>query len=303
MLTAATLRANPDAEFWLDLLAAEEVAEEAVLADLATAGVIYVGEAHTIARHHAVQTQVLMLLATRGVPLVLGLEQLEARDQAVIDRFNRGELDFDGLAREIGWAKKWKNFADYRPLCEAARARGVPLVGLNAPPEVIRAISRGGGLAKLPPEQRTALPVEIVTDDPTYERLLNLELAVHMAMDPAKLRPAIEAQMARDETMAVNIVAARRGAPGQPPRTVLAIVGGGHVRFGLGTPDRVRRREPGVVDRIVLVTESGQLRLSAEQRAAMREVSLGHGDLRPLARPPGDYLHVLPRAAVSPPPP
>jgi len=282
-------------ELWLDLIEGEETTETAVVEDLATAGVIYVGEAHTIARHHAIQFQLLQSLAARGRPLVLCLEQLEARDQAAVDRFNRGEIDFDTLARDIDWIKKWKNFADYRPLCEFAQKSGIPVQGLNAPAAVIRAISRGGGLDKLPADQRALIPAEILTDDPVYERMMNLSLAVHMAMDPAKLRPVFEAQVARDETMAANIVAARRIATTPDRiRTAFVLVGAGHVRHGLGTADRVRRRDPGIVERIVLSTESGQLVLSESDRAAARAISISHAQIREIGRPPGDYLHVLP---------
>jgi uncharacterized iron-regulated protein len=301
MLSTLSLTAQPaPGELWLDLIEGEETAEAAVIEDLATAGVIYVGEAHTIARHHAIQLHLLQSLAARGLPLVLCLEQLEARDQAVVDRFNRGEVDFDTLARDIDWAKKWKNFADYRPLCEFAQKSGIPVQALNAPAAVIRAISRGGGLDKLPADQRALIAAEIRTDDPVYERMMNLSLAVHMAMDPAKLRPVFEAQVARDETMAANIVAGRRIATTPDrPRTAFVLVGAGHVRHGLGTADRVRRREPGIVERIVLSTESGQLVLSESDKAAARDISISHTQFRDIGRPPGDYLHVLPLAPAG----
>ena len=289
-------------EFWLDLMSGEEVTHLEVVNDLATAGVIYVGETHTIARHHAVQRWLLRELFTRGVPLVLGLEQLEARDQPAIEKYNRGEIDFDTLATEIDWKRKWGNYPDYRGLCEFARQHQIPIHGLNAPADLIRAVNRGGGLANLPAEQRAQLPAQIVTDDPVYERLMTLQLAVHMAVDPTKLRPLFEAQVARDEAMAEQIVHARHRVPGAP-RTVLVVLGSGHVRFGLGTAARVRVREPGITERVVLVTESGQLELSAADRAASRDITISHADLRAVGRPPGDYLRVLPKAATGELPP
>jgi uncharacterized iron-regulated protein len=114
--------ANTSAEFWLDLIAGEEASHEQVFADLATADVIYVGEAHTLDRHHTVQLGVLQELTAKGLALTLCMEQLEARDQALIDRFNSGELSFDQLAVEMDWAKKWKNYADYRALVEFAQS-------------------------------------------------------------------------------------------------------------------------------------------------------------------------------------
>lgn len=300
LIAASSVFAAQPAEFWLDLISGDEAANSEVFDDLAKADIVYVGEAHTIDRHHTVQLGVLQELHARGRALTLCMEQLEARDQAIIDRFNSGALTFEQLAAELDWAKKWKNFGDYRALCAFAQQNHIPVRALNAPPDVIRAVSRGGGLAKLPAEQRAVLPAEIDLNDAPYERLLNLQLAVHMAMDPAKLRPVFEAQVARDETMAANIAAARAltGPDGQP-RTAVVVIGAGHVRFGLGTPDRVARRLPGAKHRVILSTESGQLQLSAAEKAAMRDITISHADLRELARPPGDYLRVLPLAAAQ----
>jgi len=290
---------QPVAEFWLNLISGDEVPHAEVVSDLATAGVIYVGETHTIRRHHALQLSLFRELFTRGVPLVLCMEQLEARDQPTIDRYNRREIDFVTLAQEMEWAKKWGNYPDYRALVEFAQQHRIPIRGLNAPADLIRTVNRGGGLANLPPEQRAQLPDTIVTDDPDYERLMNLQLAIHMAVDPTKLRPLFEAQVARDEAMAANIVASRRetGTDGSP-RTAFVVLGAGHMRYGLGTAARVRLREPAITERLVLATESGQLTLSAAEEAGRREITISHADLRALGRPPGDYLRVLPLSAT-----
>ena len=286
------------AEFWLDLVAGDEVADDAVLADLATAGAIFVGEAHTVPRHHALQLDLLQKLFRRQVPLVLCLEPLEARDQPALDRYYRGDLDFATLAAQIDWPKQWANYADYRHLCEFARAHRIPLRALNAPADTIRAVSRGGGLAQLPPALRAHLPAEIYTDDPVYERLMNLELAQHLAMDPTRLRPVFEAQAARDETMAAAIVAARRvDTPPDQPRTAFVVLGAGHMRFGLGTAERVRRRDPGILERLVLLTDSGQGEMTAAQKAQTRDVTMTHADFRAVGRPPADYLRVWPLAS------
>lgn len=285
----------PPTEFWLDLIQAEEVSADDVFSDLGRAGVIYIGEAHTIPRHHAIQLEILQQLFLRKLSLVLCLEQLEARDQTTIDRYERGEIDFETLARDIDWPKKWANYLDYRALCEFARLNRIPIRALNAPATTIRAVSRGGGLARLTPELRAQLPAEIVTADPVYERLTNLQLAQHRALDPAKLRPVFEAQAARDETMAAQIVTARHvQAPPDEPRTAVVILGAGHMRYGLGTAERVRRREPGIIERLILITESGQGQMTAEQKAQSRDITIAHADLRPVGRPPADYLRVLP---------
>jgi hypothetical protein len=67
------------------------------------------------------------------------------------------------------------------------------------------------------------------------------------------------------------------------------------MRFGLGTAERVRRRDPGVVERLMIMTESGQLQLTSEQAAQARDVTISHAELRLIGRPPADYIRVLPR--------
>jgi uncharacterized iron-regulated protein len=288
-------------EYWLDLVSGEEVDESDVLEDLAGAGVIYVGEMHTIARHHAIQLGLLQGVFARGVPLVLCMEQLEARDQPIVDRYNRRELDFAGLAREMKWADKWRNYPDYQLLCDFAQQHGIPLRALNAPADVVRAVSRAGGVAKLSAEQRAQLPADLVVEDFIYERLINLQMTVHMAADAAKLRPMFEAQMTRDEVMGTNIVAARKAGGGKP-RTAFVVLGAGHVHYGLGTAASVRRREPDIVERVILMTESGQLQMTAAEKAGSRETHITHADLRAIGRPPADYLRVLPKASTVLPP-
>jgi uncharacterized iron-regulated protein len=287
-------------ELWIDLVTGDEASDSDVFSDLATAGVVYVGEYHAIPRHHEIQFWLFQELFRRGQPMVLCLEQLEAPDQPAIDRYGRREIDFATLVKEIDWAKKWRNYESYRQLCEFARQHRIPIRALNASVDLIRSVSRGGGVAKLSAEQRAKLPTDIMLDDPAYERLLNLELAVHAGMDPAKLRPVFEAQVARDETMAANIVAGRRADGAAEPRIAFVVLGAAHMRFGLGTAARVRRREPGIVERLVLVSESGQLQLSAAEKAGQREVTISHAEFRAITRPPADYLRVLPLLPALP---
>ncbi len=274
---------------WIDLAEGEPVAFGQMLDDLAGSRVIYLGERHTVGRQHQAQTQILAQLAARKVPLVLGLEQIEAVQQPIVDRFNRGELDFAQLAAALQWSQRWRGYEQYRPLLDVARQHGVPVLALNARSEVVRQIARCGGLAKLSAEMRRELPGQIELDDPPYRRLLEMQLAVHMAATPERMRPMIEAQIARDEQMADRLVAFLQSERGRG-RTAVVVCGSGHVAYGLATVARVRRRMPGVQDRIVLFSESGDVQLSAEERAVSRPIEITHQQLRELRRPVGDYL-------------
>ena len=276
---------------WIDVYRGEPVAQAEVLDDLATARVVYLGERHTLVRHHELQARLLDELAERGTSLVLALEQMEARRQPHLDRYSAGATDFAQMAKAAEWATQWHNYEQYRPVLETARRRKIPIIALNAPAEIIRQVARGGGVGKLSPEHRSQLPQEMTLSDPDYERLLNLQMAVHRAATPERMRPMIEAQLARDEAMA-HALARRLQEPADQGRSAVVLCGAGHAAYGLGMVARVRRRMPGVVDRIVLMSESGDVELTESDRAAAREIDITHEQLRGMPRPIADYLHV-----------
>ncbi|MFV1994508.1 MAG: ChaN family lipoprotein [Verrucomicrobiales bacterium] len=286
--------AGPRSAMWVDLVLGETTGLEPMLVDLASADVVYLGETHRLPRHHRLQRKIFEALDSPGRPVILGLEQVEARNQGALDAYNRGEIDFDALAESIEWGQQWSRYEDYRALVESARDRGVRVVGLNAPREVIRAVGRNG-VASLSSSERGLLPRRIYLDDPVYERLMVHLLSVHAAMDPEFLRHVFEAQAARDEAMAASLVAALEQAtrPGSGAPLAVVVTGSGHVQFGLGTPERVRRRRPGIEDRIVLMSEAGDLELTEAELAMSREIETGHGDLKFIERPLADYLHAV----------
>jgi uncharacterized iron-regulated protein len=281
------------ASLWIDAYQGEPVEYDEVLADLATARAIYLGERHTLERHHEMQAKILTDLARKGLPLALGLEQMESSQQPHLDRFNRGEIDFQQLAESTHWSKRWQNYQQYRPILEAARRWKTPIVALNAKSETIRQVMHGGGIDRLAPEARKELPAIVQVEDPPYEKLLSLQMKVHVAATSQTVRPMIEAQIARDEAMAEALATLLKSEQGQA-RKVLVLCGAGHVAYGLGLPTRVRRRVPGITDRIVLFSESGESRLSPEEKAQARAIEITHQQLRELCRPIADYLWVKP---------
>jgi len=276
---------------WIDLYRGEPLSYAEILEDLASVRVIYLGESHRLQRHHDIQDRIVADLAKRDIPLVLALEQMESFRQPVLDQYNRGEITFDELARATEWPERWENYRQYQPILKAAREAGAPVLALNARSEAVRQIVRSGGIENLAPEVRKELPDDIQTKDPPYEKLLNLLMMVHMSATPERLRPMVEAQIARDEAMASALCSYLQSPQGQG-RTAVVLCGAGHVSYGLGTVARVRRRMPGVKDRIVLFSASGDVQLTPAERAMARGITITHEQLRAVDRPIADYLHV-----------
>ena len=83
------------------------------------------------------------------------------------------------------------------------------------------------------------------------------------------------------------------------------ICGSGHVAYGLGTPARVATRLPGVRDRVIIFSESGDVELTAQERAVSRPIEITHDQWRAINRPVADYLYVtsIKTPSTSSPPP
>jgi len=119
--------------------------------------VLLLGEIHTSAADHAWQLATLQALAERRPRLILGLEMVPAPRQPVLDRYSAGQLDDATFLKELGWADVWGHDPNlYLPILRWARARGVPLLALNAEPQLVRRVRREG-LTAVPPVERQGI--------------------------------------------------------------------------------------------------------------------------------------------------
>ena len=132
-----------------------------MLADLLTAAVVYVGEKHTSAAHHAVQLQLLRALHHQSPRLAVAMEMFDRSYQPVLDRWSAGQLDEDGFLRSTHWYANWRfDYALYREILAYVRDHRLRLVALNLPFNIPPKI-RVGGIEHLSPYEKGFLPVEI----------------------------------------------------------------------------------------------------------------------------------------------
>jgi len=233
---------------------------------------VYIGEVHTIRRHHGIQTEILNRLAERNMKLALGMEMFSAHQQEILSRWQKGSESVEDLVRALG-AGHWTNLPDYGPLLVLARKLGVPILGLNADDGLVRKVARQG-IQGLSESEKRQVPDEVSPVDPLYDRLLRLRLKVHKAFQDRSLDNIVLAQAVRDEAMARALVGFLTSAEGKD-RIVLVIAGTGHISYGLGIPSRVTRmlNDP---FRIVLLSESGELVLSEEEKKQAVPVEITH---------------------------
>lgn len=230
---------------------------EGMVAELAKADIVFLGEQHDDPRTHQLQAAVLEGLARRReAPVVLALEMFERDVQKGLDAYLAGsssESDF------LAGARPWPNYrSDYRPLVEFARARQWPVVAGNVPRRLASLVSRGGlaALDTIPAEQRRLVAADIACPRDEYWRRFKQtmgDMSGHgMQLSAEQLEATVwriyEAQCIKDETMAEAIAAAfiAHDAP------VIHANGAFHSDYGLGTASRVERRLPKA--RIVVVS-------------------------------------------------
>ncbi len=279
--------------FWVDTYRGEPVAYKQMLMDLAEVDVVYLGEHHTLTRHHELQHKIIADLLARDRPLVLGLEQVEAFNQPALDRYNCHEITFEQLSELIDWPSRWGNYQDYQKIVKAVHHAGGTIVGLNARQEIIRKVGRWG-IQTLSGQERNELPDQIDTANEKYRQHLNNTMMVmaHVKDIPEMLDRMFTAQVCRDEMMAEKLFQAINNS-NQPDPLAVVLCGSGHVSYGAGIPFRLKRRSPNVEDRIIILSGSGDVVLSKKMQTLSRDISITHQQLKCFDIPIADYLHVV----------
>ncbi|HEX6464754.1 MAG TPA: ChaN family lipoprotein [Vicinamibacterales bacterium] len=115
---------------------------ESMLADLAHADVVFLGEQHDDPGTHRLELAVVEGLTRRRVPLVLSLEMFERDVQPLLDQYLAGTISED---RFLAGSRPWPKYAsDYRPLIEFAREHQIPVVASDLPRRIAGDVSKTG---------------------------------------------------------------------------------------------------------------------------------------------------------------
>ncbi len=290
-MNASGVTGKNRSSMWIDLYRGEPLHFESLIDDIKNVQIVYLGETHSIKRHHELQEAIVKALINNGKIIYLGLEQMEAYYQKELDRFNNCKITFKELAIITDWQERWGNYGAYEPIIRLVHKNNGKIIALNARAEIIKKIGRKG-LKGLSQNEKKEMPDRMVLSDKEQERLLNIILKVHATMNPEKLRPVIDAQMSRDEKMA-DIISQHLKNLTDKKYIFIALGGAMHFSYRLGVPKRVAREIPSVKDRIILFSDSGDLELSYHEKAMAREITITHEDLRFLKSPIADYINVI----------
>ncbi len=216
-----------------------EVTLQRLLSLMREKRVVYVGERHDRPHDHGVQYSLLRRLHQEESSLAIGMEMFQVPFQDPLDRWSAGEIDEKVLREATEYDRRWGfDFGMYRPMLEYAQSRGLEVVALNAPREVVFAVAKDG-VEALPEEVAATLP-ELELDDPAHRALFNAEFDPSQHDVGDRVDRYYQAQVVWDETMAER-VAETLGRP-KGPTKMIVFAGRVHVKRGLGIPERAARR-------------------------------------------------------------
>lgn len=216
---------------------------------LASARLVLVGESHTSMDFHRAQLRLIEELSAAGREVLVGLEMYPYTHQEHLDRWVAGFLTEEGFLELSDWYDAWGYHWDYyRDVFLLARDRGLPLVGLNTPREVVTAVRREG-FENLSPAEQAHVPESIDLDSDEHRTLFRALLGVngeedgeglHAGMSDEQLEAMFAAQVTWDATMAWNAVRAIEARAGEGA-VMVVLVGSGHLAYGLGIQRQAAR--------------------------------------------------------------
>ena len=99
------------------------------------ADVILVGDYHALPASQRYTASLVEKIAASGRKVILGVEAIVARDQHIIDEWQRDEIDADELRSRIRFQSDWGyDWHPFRELLQRARAAGAKIYGLDCTP-------------------------------------------------------------------------------------------------------------------------------------------------------------------------
>lgn len=227
---------------------------EKILEALSSQRVIYVGESHTSLSDHLLQLRIIEAVYQQNPQLVIAMEMFPTSSQEALDNYIRpdGNMDEQSFLKESGYFNVWRyDFRLFRDIFNFAKAKHIPVIGINLHRDIVSRVFKSGGTDTLTPEELHSLPGDRVLDMEGYTERLRFMHNVHVQGGHGNGGQSgfIQAQAIWDETMADNIATYLKDHP-QDRMVVLA--GSQHTRKDSGIPPRVARRIKGVDQAVIL---------------------------------------------------
>lgn len=217
---------------------AVDVSESDLVARLAEARFVLLGETHDHPEHHRLQARLLEGLVRAGRRPAVVLEMVTADRQEAVDSFLATPAPTPaGFAAAVDWEHGgWPPFALYEPVVRTALAADLPIRGGDLSAEERSALAEGSAPGSA---QRYGLDEPL--PEAVVQRLTEDIQAAHCGYLPEAAVPAmIRVQRARDASLARALLEGA-GESG----SALLVAGAEHARIDRGAPLALARLAPG----------------------------------------------------------
>jgi uncharacterized iron-regulated protein len=277
------------------------ISYDELLAQLAKADVVFLGENHDDFNTHVLQAEILsQLYGLRDGQVALSMEQFERDVQAALDSYLAGSMDEPAF---LAASRPWPNYdPDYRRMIEFCKTNGVPVCAANIPrPLASRVAKQGFDAARTgyTSEERPWVAESTSAPKDAYYNLFTQAMGgggdAHgggMAMPEEMLMSVYQAQCIKDDTMAESISRLRAA---DPARLVVHTNGSFHSDYRLGTVMRViARRSPPAVSPADAVLVVAIRPVSGWSQASAHAEDLPSTDDAAAATPVADFVLYVP---------
>jgi uncharacterized iron-regulated protein len=207
---------------------------DSMIQEISNADIVFVGEVHGEEAHHDMELRIIRSFYEAGRPLSVGLEMFRSDSQKDLNSWVSGSSSLEQFLPSYydNWRVPWPS---YRAVFLFAREHRIPLVGLNIPEDIVKAVAQSGFIA-LNAEQKQKLPPGISCNiDPTYMEFIRKAYAGHPQKEDRRFLNFCEAQMVWDKSMAWKLIEYRKMHPG---KTSIVLSGVGHA-WKRGIPEQV----------------------------------------------------------------
>lgn len=213
---------------------------KSVIADAYGKPVVFVGEIHDNQESHLAQFEVLSELYKKNKNIIIGMEMFERNNQAILDGYIEGKIDETSFMQAYS---RWGfDYNLYKPIIEFAKQNKLKIAALNAPKDIVSFVGKNG-LSALSADQRALIAAEIDTTNESHRQYVKSRYEGHGNIQLSAFNLFYDAQCVWEDTMAESVADAyKAGSAVNAGTQVVVIIGGGHVNFGFGVPDRTKKR-------------------------------------------------------------
>ena len=213
----------------------------ALLDQLAHKRTVYVGESHDRYEDHLNQLEIIKGLHQQNPNLAIGMEFFQQPFQSVLDQYVVGTISEEDLLKRTEYFERWRfDYRLYQPILRYAREHRIPLVALNLPAELTKKVG-AAGIEGLSDEEKRQIPKDLDRTDEVYRERVKMVFEHHPKSAESDFEHFYEVQLLWDEGMAER---AARYLQQNPGKRLVVLAGVGHLEYGQGIPQRVKRRVP-----------------------------------------------------------